>query len=191
MELAQLSLYDQAVLLFAAVVMFTSFVMLAQLPSLGIEIHRARDTGAVYTTGLGVTLNLPLLNGNRGNIAIERATRAQLHEEYQARLAKTAVDVDRLRELQDIIQHQQTALETYLPRLETLVERARRAYAHGDIDALTFINMETTWVNKRLEQLSLVQAAWENRIALEALLALPDFTAAAATTSDNNPGETP
>lgn len=149
--------------------------VLAQLPSLGIELHRARDTGAVYTTGLGVTLNLPLLSGNRGSIAIERATREQLREEYQARLAKTTVDVDRLRELQTIIQQQQAALDTYVPRLETIVERARPAYAHGDIDALTFINMQTTWVNRRLEQLSLVQAAWENRIALEALLALPGF----------------
>jgi len=165
--------------------------ILAQVPSLGIDIHRARDTGAVYTTGLGVTLNLPLLSGNRGNIAIERATRAQLREEYRARLTKTAVDVDRLRELQDIIRHQQTALETYLPRLETLVDRARQAYAHGDIDALTFINMETTWVNKRLEQLSLVQAAWENRIALEALLALPDFPVAVLPPSDKKPGEQP
>ena len=165
--------------------------ILAQVPSLGIDIHRARDTSAVYTTGLGVTLNLPLLSGNRGNIAIERATRAQLREEYQARLAQTAVDVDRLHELQDIIRHQQTVLETYLPRLQTLVERARHAYAHGDIDALTFINMETTWVNKRLEQLSLVQAAWGNRIALEALLAMPDFPGAALPLSDKAPGEQP
>jgi len=35
--------------------------------------------------------------------------------------------------------------------------------------------MESTWVNKRLEQISLAQAAWENRIALEALLALPGY----------------
>jgi outer membrane protein TolC len=149
--------------------------ILSQFPSLGIELNRARDTGAVYTTGLGVTLTLPLLSGNRGNIAIERATRAQLQEEYQARLAHTIVDVDRLRELQGIIHHQQETLETYLPRLKTLVERSRRAYSEGDIDALTFLNMESTWVNRRLEQISLVQAAWENHIALEALLALPSY----------------
>lgn len=165
--------------------------ILAQVPSLGIDIHRARDTSDVYTTGLGVTLNLPLLSGNRGNIAIERATRAQLREEYQARLAKTTVDVDRLRELQDIIRRQQTALETYLPHLETLVERARQAYKQGDIDALTFINMETTWMNKRLEQDSLLQAAWDNRIALEALLALPGFPAAALPVLDKETGEQP
>jgi outer membrane protein TolC len=129
----------------------------------------------VKTVGLGVTLTLPLFAGNRGNIAIERASREQLREEYRARLAQAVVDVDRLREQQDIIRQQQSRLETYVPRLKTLVERARKAYAQGDIDALTFLNMESTWVNKRLEQLSLVQAGWENRIALQALLALPEY----------------
>ena len=149
--------------------------ILSQFPVFGIELRRASDTSAVHTTGLGFTLGLPLFNNNRGNIAIERATREQLREEYQARLARTAADVDRLRELQDIIQSQQAALEIYLPRLKKLVERARNAYGQGDIDALTFLNMESTWVNKQLEQISLVQAGWENRIALEALLALPEF----------------
>ena len=86
-------------------------------------------------------------------------------------------DVDRLRELQVIIHHQQDTLETYLPRLKVLVDRARRVYGQGDIDALTFLNMESTWVNKRLEQISLVQDSWKNRIALEALLALPGYPA--------------
>ena len=149
--------------------------ILAQFPSLGIELHRARDTGDVKTTGLGVSLNLPLLSGNRGAIATERASRAQLHEEYRARLAQTVADVDRLHELQEIIRRQQAALGTYLPRLEVLVERSRSAYANGDIDALAFLNMESTWVSKSLEQISLAQAGWENRIALEALLAMPGY----------------
>jgi outer membrane protein TolC len=151
--------------------------ILAQFPSLSISVNRARDTSDVKTAGLGVTLSLPLLSGNRGNIAIERATREQLREEYRTRLAQTATDIDRLHELQDIIQRQQGRLDTYLPHLEILVERARKAYAQGDIDALTFLNMESTWVNKRLEQLSLIQAGWENRIALQALLALPGYPA--------------
>jgi outer membrane protein, heavy metal efflux system len=151
--------------------------ILSQFPSFGITLNRARDTSAVYTTGIGVTLNLPLFSGNRGIIAVERATRTRLREEYQTRLAHAIIDVDRLRELQDIIHNQQEALDTYMPQLKVLVDRARRAYGHGDIDTLTFLNMESTWVNRRLEQISLVQAFWENRIALETLLALPDYPA--------------
>lgn len=149
--------------------------ILSQFPSLGIGVNRNRDTGNVKTTGLSVSLNLPLFTGNRGNIAIERATREQLRAEYRARLAQAYIDVNRLLKLQEILQQQQDDLQTYLPSLKILVDRARRAYNQGDIQALTFLNMESTWVNKRLEQISLTQAAWENRIALEALLALPVY----------------
>ncbi|HEN47468.1 MAG TPA: TolC family protein, partial [Mizugakiibacter sp.] len=149
--------------------------ILAQFPSLGIGVNRASDTDNVDTIGLSVSLTLPLFSGNRGNIAIERATREQLQEEYRARLAQTRVDVDRLLVLQTLLQQQQDDLQTYLPHLKTLVDRARGAYSRGDIEALTFLTMESTWVNKRLEQISLTQTAWENRIALEALLALPGY----------------
>jgi outer membrane protein TolC len=142
---------------------------------LGISINRARDTGNAHTTGLSISLILPLFSGNRGNIAIERATRKQLREEYRARLAQVQIDVNRLLDLQAILREQQDNLRTYLPHLKTLVARARRAYRRGDIGALTFLNMESTWVSKRLEQISLVQAVWENHIALEALLALPGY----------------
>jgi len=149
--------------------------ILAQFPSLGIGVNMARDTGGIKTAGLSVSLNLPLFSGNRGNIAIERATREQLQEEYRARLASAHTEADRLLQLQVILDQQLNDLQIYLPILETMVTRARKAYAEGEIDALTFLNMESTWVNKRLEQISLEQAVWENRIALEALLALPSY----------------
>ncbi len=155
--------------------------VLAQFPSLGIGVNRARDTGDVETIGLSVNLTLPLFSGNRGAIAVASATREQLRAEYRARLARTHMDVDRLLRLQALLQRQQQRLRQYLPRLQTLVERARRAYTRGDIQALTFLNMESTWVNKRLEQISLEQTSWENRIALEALLALPGYPAGVPT----------
>jgi outer membrane protein TolC len=162
--------------------------ILAQFPSLGISVNGARDTGNVKTLGLSISLNLPLFSGNRGNIAIERATREQLQEEYNARLAQARADVYRLLELQAILARQQNHLQVYLPRLEKLVKRARQAYDRGDIEALTFLNMESTWVNKRLEQLSLLQSSWENRISLEALLAMPDFPQVIQSTPDESRG---
>lgn len=147
--------------------------ILAQFPSLSIGFNRARDTSDVNTSGFGITLTLPLFNANRGAIATERATREQLANEFQARLAQASVDASRLVSLQGIIRRQQGNLATYLPRLKALVDRAEKAYGEGEIDALTFLNMEMTWVNKRLEQLNLMQSAWENRLALQTMLALP------------------
>ncbi len=148
--------------------------ILSQFPSLGISINRARDTGSVYTSGLSVSLNLPLFSGNRGNIAIARATRQQLFTEYHARIVQTESEIDQIFKLQALLRNQQQQLQQFLPRLQKLVEKARSAYQQGDIDALTFLNMESTWVNKRLEQLSLSQSVWENHIALTTLLAEPE-----------------
>jgi hypothetical protein len=36
--------------------------------------------------------------------------------------------------------------------------------------------METTWINKRLEQTLQMQSQWENDIALQTLLAIPALT---------------
>jgi outer membrane protein TolC len=148
--------------------------ILAQFPSISIGINRARDTGSVYTTGFNIGLTLPLFSGNRGAIAVERATRTELHEEYQARLDQAAMDVDKLLRLQGIVEAQQKQLSEYLPTLKALVDRGREAYRRGDIDALTFLNMESTWVSKRLEQIGLEQVQRNNLIALQTLLAIPE-----------------
>ena len=148
--------------------------ILAQFPSFSIGINRARDTGSVYTTGFSIGLTVPLFSGNRGAIAVERATRAQLHEEYQARLDQAAIDVDRLLRLQNIVEGQQKLLNEYLPTLKELVDRGREAYRRGDIDALTFLNMEGTWVSKRLEQIGLERTQRNNLIALQTMLAIPE-----------------
>lgn len=148
--------------------------VLAQFPSFSVGIARARDTTDVYTDGFTIGLTLPLFSRNRGPIAIERATRAQLREEYQVRLAQAETDVNRLLVLQNIIGQQLALLAAHLPRLQEIVLRARHARELGDIDPMIFFNMETTWVTKQLEDLSLQQTLWQNRIALETLLALPE-----------------
>ena len=147
--------------------------ILSQFPSLSIGINRARDTSNVHTTGFSIDLNLPLFSGNRGGIAIERATREQLTAEYQARLDATATEIDRLIRLQGLISEQMTSLNEYMPVLKTMVDNGRAAYGKGDIDAITFLNMENTWVAKRLEQIDLAKTQRTNLIALRTLLALP------------------
>lgn len=94
-----------------------------------------------------------------------------MREEYRARLAATETDINRLLQRQELIVEQQQTLASHVPQLERMVKSARSAYEQRDIDALTFLNMETTWINKRIEQLNLTESQWENRIALDTLLA--------------------
>ena len=147
--------------------------VLAQFPSLSIAFTRARDTSNVPTTGLGTTLNLPLLNGGRGEIAVQRATRAQLRQEYQARLDATYGEIDRLLRRQDLLDRQLAQTRSQLPELERMVRLADRAYATQDISGLTYLNLKSTLLGKRLELDDLRQSQWETNIALDTLLAWP------------------
>ncbi len=148
--------------------------ILSQFPSINIGISHARDTGSIYTNGFNIGLNLPFFSANRGAIAVERATREQLRREYQARLDHTSMEVDKLIRLHGIIEIQRQQLAKYLPDLNKLVISGRAAYKRGDIDDLTFLNMETTWIKKRKEEINLDQMQRENLIALQTLLAIPE-----------------
>ena len=72
--------------------------ILAQFPTLQVGVTRDRGTDKTRSVGIGITLSLPLLNGNRGNVAIQEATREQLGREYQARLDAAYGEVDQLRQ---------------------------------------------------------------------------------------------
>ncbi len=147
--------------------------ILAQFPTLGVSLNRASDTSNVATTGLGLTIGLPLWNRNRGAIGIERATRAQLRLEYAARLAQARSDIDRLIKSDAILASQQAHLTTYLPKLSRLVDQATAAFRSGEINALTYLNMESTLTGRKLELLDVMMMRHEGQIALEAMLALP------------------
>jgi outer membrane protein TolC len=150
--------------------------VLSQFPSLSVGINQGRDTGDVTSVGLGISLNLPVLNRNRGRIAIQRATRAQLGQAYQARLDQTYNEVNLLETRQDLIADQLAVLREKLPVLEGMVEKAALAYDSGNIGSLIYVNMANTLLNKRLEAVDLEQSLWEIRIALDTLLAWPGET---------------
>ena len=61
--------------------------ILAQFPKLTFGVTGGSDNSNVRNIGPQITLELPIFDRNQGNIAIERATRQQLHDEYAARLA--------------------------------------------------------------------------------------------------------
>ncbi len=60
--------------------------IIEQFPKLNIAPNYTNDTTPVYTAGPTITISLPIFDRNQGNIAIERATRQGLRDEYQARL---------------------------------------------------------------------------------------------------------
>ncbi|MEQ9451607.1 MAG: TolC family protein [Pseudomonadales bacterium] len=140
-------------------------------PALAIGLARAVDTSAVYTSGMVLSLDLPLFAGNRGELRIERATRDQLWSEYQARITQTRSDISRLINEQRILDQRRQFIHGHIPELEQMVVGARRAYASRDIDTLVYLNLEFALINKKIELIDLEQALWEISIALDTITA--------------------
>ncbi|PMX87455.1 transporter, partial [Pseudomonas sp. GW460-C3] len=61
----------------------------SQFPDLVLGGSVSSDNSSVVSGGPTATLSLPVFDRNQGNVAITRATRAQLHADYAARLAST------------------------------------------------------------------------------------------------------
>jgi len=144
--------------------------ILAQFPAFNLALTRARDTSNIHTQGLAITLTLPLLNGNRGEIAVERATRAQLYTEYQARLDAADSDVHRLVANQKLLEAQRAEVMRNLTELRRVSTAAERAYREGLMDTLQYVNLATALINAQTEALRLDELMREQRIGLQTLL---------------------
>lgn len=144
--------------------------VLAQFPSLSVGFTRARDTTPIYTVGLGVTLTLPIFSGNRGPIAVERATRERLEIEYQQRLNTADNAVHRILAEQRINRRQLQEIDLGLGDLEQAAEKTRAAFQEHNIDALVFANLEAALLAKRIEKINLEEAILEQEVALQTLV---------------------
>jgi cobalt-zinc-cadmium efflux system outer membrane protein len=150
----------------------------AQFPAITVGPTRARDTSNVNTIGFSLGITLPLFNRNRGNIAIESATRDKLRQDYQQRLDATASESHRLLEEQAILRRQLAGIAESMPALDSAAQHAGQAFQARNIDALTLTNIEGALLARRLERINADAALQEQAIALQALLgAAADVTA--------------
>lgn len=147
--------------------------VLQQFPGLTLGLTQASDTSNVHTIGVGLQLNLPLWNANRGQIAIERATRDALWQTFQARIDQTVSDVDRLRSQFKLLQSQYQQLEASLPTLRQINSEALKAYRQGNFNSLSYLNIQDTLISKESQAIDLQLALWDARISLETMLGWP------------------
>ncbi|HET9834815.1 MAG TPA: TolC family protein [Rhodanobacteraceae bacterium] len=149
--------------------------VLAQFPAITVGFTRARDTSNIHTSGFSVGLSLPLFDGNRRPIAIERATRQKLHDEYQARVQADRNDVALLLKQVQGFQTQLPAMRVHAARLAKARDAAQRAFAGGLLDWPTYLSIRASSLTADTDLLSTQQNADEQAIALDALVgAWPD-----------------
>jgi outer membrane protein TolC len=150
--------------------------ILSQFPSLSVGFNRSRDTSEIYSTGFQISLSLPIFNRNRGNIAIEKATRQRLRDEYQTRLNEAFSGVARLRADGEILARQLEETEAALPNVDLSARRAAQAYQERNVSLDAYTDAQAAALTKRIDIATLKDSLAEQRVGLQALLgsAIPD-----------------
>ena len=139
----------------------------AQFPDISIGFSHARDTTNVITTGFSVSISLPFFDRNQGHIAIEKAGRKQLYDEYMNRVFQARADAGAI--LADIgsVEKQIDAANKAVQTLEKLVQVSYNGFLEGNIDVLSYYNEVDRLTTRRLDVLKLQQDLAGLYVALE------------------------
>jgi outer membrane protein, heavy metal efflux system len=148
--------------------------VLAQFPAMSAGVDQARSAEeGIHTIGFTVNVTLPLFNRNRGQIAIQRATRALLYQTYQARLDQTAGEADQVWQATQIMARQLHDLESHLPALKEIALAAKRSYQQGNLDFAAYVNQQSDFLVAHAEIIRLRASLAQAQAALNTLLGLP------------------
>jgi cobalt-zinc-cadmium efflux system outer membrane protein len=141
--------------------------ILEQMPRITIGPTMSRDSDSMRAAGFGLNIELPIFNRNQGKIAIERATRQKLLDEYVNRIFEAQSDIKML--LSDIrfTNKQIAAAQASEVNLGGLVENYRVALTDGRIDALLYYTARKDLVSARMKVFSLKGQLARAVVALE------------------------
>jgi outer membrane protein TolC len=148
----------------------------AQFPKIGLSIGRARDTSDVRTHTFGVTIDLPLFDRGQGQIAVGRATRQQLFDEYVARVAEARSEVVKILGNLAVTRSQLQAVERELPGFERLVASLDQAMRARNTDVQAWRDAHNTLLSRRTLRAKLRQDLVELAVALEIATGNPALT---------------
>lgn len=141
--------------------------VLQQFPQISIGFDHARDNSNLYTLGFGVSMTLPIFNRNRGQIALERATRQQLFDQYTNRVFQARADVAELLVTIAWINKQIQSVRHALPDLANLVDAYRSAIENGQVDVFNYYVAWNNLTDKKIDLLTLELQLVQAGIALE------------------------
>lgn len=150
-----------------------------QFPKIGLSLSRAKDTSAVKSRGFGVTIDLPLFDRNQGQIAIARATRQQLFDEYVARVAEARAEVRQILDELAETRAQLRAVDESLPEFEQLVSAFEQALATRNADIPAYREARAALATRRMDRFQLQQSVLELGVALEIATGRPLLNRAA------------
>ena len=143
--------------------------VLAQFPSISVGLTRARDNTDVNTIGFGVSFSLPLFNGARGRVAVQRATRRELFDAYQLRLDQTRADAEQALRNLGLLRREATSMQASLPDLRSAAHAAELALRRGEITLPQAQAQRQALLDQRLALQQVRQQQAEQAVALDLL----------------------
>lgn len=144
--------------------------ILSQFPDLILGATASSDNSRVINGGPQATVGLPVFDRNQGNIAIANATRAQLHDDYSARLAAAAGQVGALRSEMEQLSQQLAIVRRDLPAARLAAQRASNAFGASILDERSYVDLVVNRFTKEQEVATLELALLDRQIALQTLL---------------------
>ncbi len=139
----------------------------AQFPKINIGFSHARDNTDVISAGFSVSISLPFFDRNQGRIAIEKAGRRQLFDEYLNRVYKTRADAAAILTNIKSVEKQVDAADKASKSLQRLVHISYRGFLEGNIDVLSYYDEVNRLFSRKLETLKLKQELADLHVALE------------------------
>lgn len=155
--------------------------LLEQLPNVTVGLARQRNESSIHFLGGLVSLGLPVFDRNQGGVALERATRRRLQDEYRARAAGVRASVAELLRLMSVFAERLPQVRAAIEPLATIEDAERDAAERGDIDWLSYQTVRLALLDQRLQAASLAQARDEARVGLDTACGVPREAAAGPT----------
>jgi outer membrane protein TolC len=144
--------------------------ILSRFPNLVFGVTGGSDNSSVRNVGPQVSMDLPVFNHNQGTVAIETATRQQLHDEYAARLTAAVGQVRAMMAEIDLLSHQLAAVRRDLAGPLQLAARAEAAFAAGNLDERSYVDLVAARLIKEQEIVNIEQSLLDQQVAIATLI---------------------
>ncbi len=141
--------------------------ILSQFPKISIGLSHASDTGHLITTGFEVSIELPFFDRNQGKIAIERASRRQVFDEYIARLFEARSEIAGILSDMKSLKEQIGITKGYILTLKHLIKSYKTALKQGNTDIMSYYRVQNELTAKQIKIIKLRQVLTDMGIALE------------------------
>lgn len=166
--------------------------ILGQFPSFALGVAGGSDTSGVTSVGPQVTFDLPIFDRNQAKVASTRATRLQLHAEYQARLDEAEGTARSLLARARVAEANLARASVAAKSAAQISRSAQNAYHRGNLSQRDVTDFETTALDRQLDTLDYERALQENFLALTVELGIgfPNTIPAAPYHSHTPPQET-